>query len=246
MRGVRLHCRSCCAWKWSATCTACRRMARRLILLPRLFSVCSGAGGSRDSAAVTTRCCLLWQGRKCEEGEDEALNAIAHEDLECMSGCVCFLCATTEYRVCTHMSAGCNAYMRRRSHGTSGDAALLRHGCCFCFVAKLGRVLPRNCATATLRSPGRVRNCGRSAPEKRKKGTSVTKTRRPFSDHHPCVQASRGPVFGSVFWAPFFSAGAPKGNANAAFARRVSSGRRSPALKKPRRTFQRRDQRAIH
>ena len=53
---------------------------------------------------------------------------------------------------------------------------------------------------------GRLNVCTilHAAPRKQKNGTTVAKKRRPFSDHHPCVQGSRGPVFGSVFWTPFF------------------------------------------
>ena len=72
----------------------------------------------------------------------------------------------------------------------------------------------------------------------RKKGGRFPNTGRMCS--------SQGGLFWGPFSGPLFSACARKGNGNAAFARRVSSGRRSPALKKPRRTFQRRDERAIH
>jgi hypothetical protein len=84
-----------------------------------------------------------------------------------------------------------------------------------------------------------------AAPRKQKSGTTVAEKRRPFSDHHPCAGLTRA-CFWAHFLDPLFSAGVPKGSANAAVARGASSGKRSAALKKPRRTFQRRDQRAIH
>ena len=44
---------------------------------------------------------------------------------------------------------------------------------------------------------------GHAVPEK-KNGTRVSKKRRPFSEHRPDVQLSRGPILGSVFRTPFF------------------------------------------
>jgi len=59
---------------------------------------------------------------------------------------------------------------------------------------------------APLPRRGRLIVCAilHAAPRKQKNGTTVAKRGRPFSDHHPCVQGSRGPVVGSAFWTPFF------------------------------------------
>ena len=99
--------------------------------------------------------------------------------------------------------------------------------------------------TVPLPRCGRLNVCRilHATPWKQKNGTTVAKKRGHFLITTLVCRAQAG-LFLGLFSGPLFSAGVPKGSANAA--RRVSSGRRSPALKKPRRTFQRRDQRAIH
>ena len=98
--------------------------------------------------------------------------------------------------------------------------------------------LPKNCATAVLPAPGRAQGAKRCA---RKKGgeKGVHFLNAPLA----CCSEG-GAILGSVFWTPLFWV--CRRAEKTALARRVSSGRRSPALKKPRRALHRRGQRAIH
>ena len=65
-----------------------------------------------------------------------------------------------------------------------------------------------------------------------------------FVDQPLACCSEGGRFWGSVFWTPLFSL-RRLGERKPAVARRVSTGSRSPALKKPRRALHRRDHRAI-
>ena len=106
-------------------------------------------------------------------------------------------------------------------------------------------MLPRNSATATLQSPGHVQKCESSGAVSENHKTDSKKKESIFRTRPLCAGLTRA-SFGVRFLYPFFFRVCSHGHGNAAFVRLVSSGSRSPGLKKPRRIFQRRDQRAIH
>ena len=112
------------------------------------------------------------------------------------------------------------------------------------------------CRNATswgvLRKIPPLRRCGRL--DARRLGNSATENLKPSETsgkkggrfpNTALLRACQGGLFLGPFSGPPFSEAAPKATGNAAFVRRASTGRRSPALKKPRRAFRRRDHRAI-